>query len=98
QHLHNDLQRVETQLREGPFFNGEDFSLVDAAYAPPLMRFDLVEKYHSFKFLENFPKLQAWSKQLLNRVSVKNSVVPEFESLYVNAIKKAGGYPAQFFT
>ncbi|MGD8939099.1 MAG: glutathione S-transferase family protein [Gammaproteobacteria bacterium] len=98
QAVRRDLQRLEQQLGEGPYFNGEQFSLVDAAYAPPLMRFELIERYYDFNLLKECPKLQAWQQALLGRECVKQSVVPEFNKLFRDAIRDAGGYAAQWFT
>ena len=97
QAVRKDLQRLEQQLGEGPYFNGAQFALVDAAYAPPLMRFNVIERYYDFKLLNDCPKLRNWQQTLLNRESVKQSVVPEFETLFTDAIRDAGGYAAQWF-
>lgn len=98
QAVRRDLQRLEQQLGDGPYFNGGNFALVDAAYAPPLMRFELIERYYDFNLLKECPKLQEWQKVLLNRESVKQSVVPDFATLFTNAIRDAGGYAAPWFT
>jgi glutathione S-transferase len=37
------FQRLEEQLQDGPFFAGERFSLVDAAFAPVFRYFDLFD-------------------------------------------------------
>lgn len=97
QAVRKDLLRLEQQLGEGPFFNGERFALIDAAFAPPLMRFALIERYFDFQLFNNCPKLRAWRKTLLSRDSVQHSVVPEFETLFTGTIRDAGGYAAQWF-
>jgi hypothetical protein len=43
------------------------------------------------------PKMQAWSERLLNRPSVKNSVVAELPQLYREHISANGGYGAKRF-
>jgi len=78
------LQRVEDQLGNGPYFNGAQFSLADAAYAPALMRFDLIAKNTSLRFFDAFPKIAAWTETLLAMQAVKDSVVPEFDALFLN--------------
>jgi len=88
---HEKLNRVEEQLGEGPYFNGLDFSLVDAAYAPAFMRFDLVEKQTSLRFFEQTPKLALWSKELLQLDAVKKSVVPDFGQLFTAYFKNKNG-------
>lgn len=97
QALQKDLNRLEQQLGDGPFFNGENFSLVDAAYAPPLMRFALIERYYDFGLLTDCPKIRAWQQVLLNRDSVKQSVAPDFDAEFTKAVRKAGGYAAKWF-
>ena len=80
------LSRLEGQLGEGPYFNGAAFSLVDSAYAPLFMRFDLAKGLSDLDFYEGFPKTAAWARALAARRSVQNSVVPEFSDLYRESI------------
>lgn len=90
---HNDkLARVESELGEGPFFNGADFSLVDAAYAPMLMRLDLLGRYAPVLFTERLPKLVRWSEALLKLPAVNDSVVADFPQLYEALIRRRKGY------
>lgn len=98
QKLRDDLKTLEQKLSNGPYFNGEQFCLVDAAYAPALMRFNLINNFYDFKLLDGHEKVLRWQSNLLQRTSVKNSVVPEFEELYVNFIKSANGYVARLFS
>ena len=97
QAVRKDLQRLEQQLGDGPYFNGAQFAIVDAVYAPPLMRFNLIERYYDFKLINDCPKIRNWQQTLLSRESVKQSVVPEFEKLFTDGIRDAGGYAAQWF-
>jgi glutathione S-transferase len=97
QALHKDLLRLEQQLGDGPYFNGDYFALVDAAYAPPLMRFAVIERYYDFNLLKDCPKIRAWQQVLLSRESVTQSVVPEFNTLFAASVREAGGYAAQWF-
>ena len=87
-----EFARVEQELGAGPFFNGEHFALIDAAYAPPLMRSKLLDQHFGLDLLGGLPKLQAWMKTLLARDSVIHSVVPEFEQLFLGSIAKAAGH------
>jgi glutathione S-transferase len=97
QELRDKLALVNGQLK-GPLFNGETFSLIDAAYAPLFMRLSLLEQWQPMGLLEGMPKMQAWSEQLLSRPSVKNSVVEELPELYRGHIGASGGYGAKRFT
>ena len=90
---HNEkLARVESEFGEGPFFNGADFSLVDAAYAPLFMRLELLGRYSPVIFKQQLPKLLRWSEALLNLPAVTESVVAEFSQLYEALIRRRGGY------
>ncbi len=90
--LVSQLRRVENRLGDGPWFNGEDFSLADTAFAP-LFAHDAVANYR-FSVIDNatMPKLDAWSKRLLALPAIKNSVVADFETLYLAALEDKDGY------
>lgn len=86
------LQRLETQLAEGPFFNGAGFSLVDAAIAPAFYRISLMDGILPLSLFDHLPKVQRWSSALLDRESVRASVVPEFRDLFREYLAADGGY------
>jgi len=90
--LVSQLRRVEKRLGDGPWFNGEDFSLADTAFAP-LFAHDAVAN-HRFSVIDaaTMPKLDAWSKRLLALPAVKNSVVAEFEDIYLAALETNNCY------
>lgn len=85
------LARVEEQLGQGPFFNGADFCLIDAAYAPTLMRIQLLHDIHGLQLSAGLDKLQAWSQILLARDSVQQSVVEDFPGLFRNFVAAQEG-------
>lgn len=76
--LKDRLRTLEGQLGEGPWFNGQDFSLVDAAYGPLFRYFDVIEQFADFGFFEDAPRLQAWREALRTRPSVRNAVVHDY--------------------
>jgi len=82
---------------QGSYFNGEQFALTDAAYAPLFMRINLLEQWHPMGLLDGLPKVKAWSENLLKRASVKESVVEGFDELYRGFIGGMGGFGAQRF-
>ena len=90
-----ELARVEDQLGTGPYLNGDTFSLADAAYAPTLMRLQLIKQLTGLNLMADTPKLQAWADTLLARDSVLRSVVPDFTELFRAAIAKADGQLAK---
>lgn len=92
-----NLTKLEAILGNGPYFNGAEFSLVDCAFAPLWMRYDLLNARHPLYQPEDFPKITAWSLQLGAMDAVKTSVVPDFETLFRDYIKQHGEYAAQCF-
>lgn len=94
--LRTQLARLEEQV-QGPFFNGAEFNLIDAAYAPLFVRLQLLEQWHPIGFTDNLPKVNAWAETLLSRDSVKDSVVEELPELYRSRIAASGGYGARVF-
>lgn len=76
------LERLEPEVarRGGPFFAGEAFTLVDAAFAPFLRRWRVVEGWGepSARLLGTFPAVSGWADALLARPSVRAAEPPEF--------------------
>ncbi|MDT8383665.1 MAG: glutathione S-transferase family protein [Gammaproteobacteria bacterium] len=86
-----ELARVESQLGAGPYLNGAAFSLADAAYAPTLMRLQLIHRQYGLDLMDGLPRLQAWAGTLAARDSVQHSVVDDFATLFCAAIAAAHG-------
>ncbi len=90
--LVSQLRRVEDQLGDGTWFNGEQFTLADTAFAPLFMHNAAANNQFSVIDENSMPKVAAWSKRLLDLPAVHQSVVPEFEQLYLSAIEKTNSY------
>ena len=90
--LVGQLQRVEKRLGDGPWFNGEDFSLADTAFAPLFRQNSVAGGKLSVIDPESMPKVSAWAERLLALPEVRDSVVDEFEDLYLAAMEKNGSY------
>ena len=91
------LARLEEALtlergNKGPFFNGETLCIVDAAYAPFLMRFSLVEGLCKTGLLTEFPEVDAWRQALAGSDIIKGSVVPEFREIFGANLRKRQTY------
>ncbi|GAB4355242.1 MAG: glutathione S-transferase family protein [Gammaproteobacteria bacterium] len=93
--LQGKLTRLEKIVSDGPYFNGPDFSLVDAAYAPLFMRIALLIDKGALESSFLGPRLQAWSDALLALPAVRGSVVDDFEELFLAHLNKMGGYVLQ---
>lgn len=86
------LTILENKFTDGPYFNGDSFSLVDIAYTPLFMRIDILNQGSSL--LGNTPKLSAWSEQLLTIPVLPKSVVSGFDELFKNHIRSKAAYAA----
>lgn len=78
--------------QKGPLFSGETFSLVDAAYAPIFLRLHLINNIYPLNIFDDSGRLTDWSNTLIKRDSVINSVVDDFETLFLAYTKNSGGY------
>lgn len=88
------LQQLEAEHSGGSFFNGSDFNMIDAAYAPMLMRMSFIKQITGADLLSDTPKLAKWSDNLLALECVQESVVPELPMMYKGMVKHMDGYMA----
>ncbi len=66
----------------GPYFNGPQLSLVDAAYAPFLQRYTFMDRLRPLGIIEKYPHLAAWRDALLAAPAVKASTVSDIEAVW----------------
>lgn len=90
--LGDKLATLEAFLGEGPFFNGDHFALVDSAFAPGFMRLVEVEKWYALESFEGLPKVKRFAEVLLERPSVRDSVVPDFTELFRGYLVASGSW------
>jgi glutathione S-transferase len=90
--LVSQFQRVEQRLGDGPWFNGEQFSLADTAFAPLFRQNSVADNKLSVLDPETMPRIAAWAQRLLALPEVRDSVVDEFEDLYLSAMQKNESY------
>lgn len=83
--------KLETAPIEGPFFGGERFSLVDAAYAPFFIRARLMAGHHEALPIRS-SVLSDWATALLDRSSVLRSQPKGFTSSYRDFLAKKGSW------
>ena len=76
---YDKLEYLEKQVKAAPFFNGSDFTLVDAALAPALMRHALIDQWRGDDVMKRWPNLAAMQKEYAQMDAVKNSVKADFE-------------------
>lgn len=83
------------RVGDGPFFNNDQLSLVDASYAPFFMRFAAADQYLQTGLLAAFPLLQAWSDALLGNDIVQGSVADTFPEVFDENLQRRGAFAAE---
>lgn len=71
QELNDELSAVCAEWK-GPFFLGEEFSLVDVAIGPWAVRDFIVERYRKFE-RQNVKNWAQWAEALASRLSIANT-------------------------
>lgn len=90
--LVDKFQQLEGALIMGPFFAGEAFSLVDAAFAPVFRYFEVIERIADFGFFTARPALNAWRSALAARDSVRSAAVPHYHGLLRAFLVRRGAH------
>lgn len=75
--LTSRFRRISDELK-GPWFGGETFGIVDAAFAPVFRYLDAFERHAGLFLLTGLPDLSQWRDRLARRRSVKAAVVRDF--------------------
>jgi glutathione S-transferase len=87
------LDRIEKQLGDNKFFNGDSVSLVDLSFAPLFQRLSFLESYiPQLKDKSRHPKVTKWADNLMQLPIMAKSAVPELEQLYEGMMKNRGGF------
>ena len=93
--LDDKFARLETVLGEGPYFAGERFGLVDAAFAPAFRYFDTFDRILDHRLFDGRPKLAAWRRALGQRPSVIGAVAPDYAEALSAYIAAKNGHLAR---
>lgn len=93
------LSRLEgalaTERQVGPYFNGGEISLVDAAYAPFLQRFTICDKVLNTGLLGAYPLVKAWATTLLADKRVTSALPDNFAVEYQANLERRGALAAK---
>ena len=76
--LDGKFRQLEAELTGGPWFAGENFSLVDAAFAPAFRYFEVIDGIVDLDLFAGKPGLSAWRKRLSTRPSVVEAVTGDY--------------------
>ena len=87
------IRRPESApMQEGPWFDGERFSLVDAVFGPVFRYFDAFDRVGDFGILSGLPKVAAWRRALASRATVQAAVAPEYPALLWGFLRARGSH------
>ena len=76
--IRSRFQQLESSLSPWPFFDGTDFSIVDAVFGPVFRYFDLFDAIGDFGFFVGMPNVSAWRAALAQRTSVDAAVDKDY--------------------
>jgi glutathione S-transferase len=76
--IRSSLERLEQTLGDGPYFAGDTFCMVDAAYGPVFRYLDVFDAIAGFDFLDGLPAVRRWRDALAARPSVAGAVRPDY--------------------
>lgn len=95
--LDGKLARIEAALGQGPFFSGENFSLVDAAFAPVFRYFEVIDSLWDADPFAGLPKTAAWRKALASRPSVVTAVAEDYAGRLTAFLQARKSYVSRQF-
>jgi glutathione S-transferase len=93
------FQKMENAIKEdrdndGPYFNGSELCMVDASYAPFLMRFLLIEASIKTGLMAKFPLLSSWADSLAQNEAIIGSLPANFEEEFTGMLNSNNRYLA----
>jgi len=86
--LASKFATIETELRSGPYFAGDSFSMVDAVFAPIFRYFGVFDAIGDSGIFAGLPSVQAWRTALSERPSVKAAVGPDYADRLMAFLKR----------
>jgi glutathione S-transferase len=90
--LSEKFARLEARVVAAPWFDGENFSLVDAVFGPVFRYFDAFDLIGEFGVLADKPRLARWRTSLSARPSVINAVSSEYPVLLRDFIARRNSH------
>lgn len=90
--LEQRFARLEARIKASPWFDGENFSLVDAVFGPVFRYFDVFDEIADFGILAGKPKLARWRKALAARPSVRAAVSADYPALLADFLKRRNSW------
>jgi len=93
--LEQKFARLEARVVAAPWFDGENFSLVDAVFGPVFRYFDVFDDIGDFGILADKPKLTRCRNSLAARPSVRSAVGADYPALLRDFIERRNSWLSQ---
>jgi len=90
--LQSRFRWLERVLGDGPYFSGERFCLVDAAFAPIFRLFDSFDRIGDFGIFTRLQRLPAYRAALAGRASVRQAAVPDYADIFWRYLSTRGSH------
>jgi glutathione S-transferase len=90
--LEQRFARLEARINGMPWFDGENFSLVDAVFGPVFRYFDVFDEIADFGILGGKPKLARWRIALAARPSVRAAVSADYPALLRDFLERRNSW------
>jgi glutathione S-transferase len=90
--LEQRFARLESRVEASPWFDGGNFSLVDAVFGPVFRYFDVFDEIADFGILSGKPKLARWRNALAARPSVRAAVGSDYPALLADFLKRRNSW------
>ncbi len=96
--LSNKFKRIEERISSQEFFDGNQFQLIDAVYAPIFRYFDVFDRIGDFAIMNDKPKVIAWRNTLAARHSIQTAVGNDYEVRLLAFLDARNSYLTQIMT
>jgi glutathione S-transferase len=93
--LEQRFARLEGRVAASPWFDGSEFSLVDAVFGPVFRYFDVFDGIADFGILAGKPKLARWRQALAARPSVRGAVSADYPLLLRDFLNRRNSWLSQ---
>jgi glutathione S-transferase len=94
--LRRRFEQLEAVLGAGPYFAGQRFSVVDAAFAPALRYFETFDALGDWGWFDALPRVCAWRSALAERASVRDAVAPDYAARLRGFVARRGSALAAY--
>lgn len=81
------LERFEAEMSDGPYFNGKNFSMVDAAIAPIFRYFDILAFGSTHPVFDGLERVANWRRALAQRPSIKEAVAQDYATRFLQHLQ-----------